>query len=98
MLILLAAITGASAECAAPYARENYMSDLAIGTGTLVELEGATFQAAATSLENGLSCIIEAVPAAAYATAYRYIGVMHWVQGDEEGSRRWFRTALELDP
>lgn len=50
------------------------------------------------SLEVNLPCMKTPAPPQLFATAYRYIGIGHYYNGNEELAKKWFRTALELDP
>ena len=46
-----------------------------------------------------MPCLDQTAPPQLYASAFRYIGAVHFmVLNDPEGARRWFRTSLELDP
>lgn len=49
-------------------------------------------------LEVNLPCMRTPAPPQVFATAYRYIGVGYYLDGNEEAAKRWFRTALELNP
>ena len=49
-------------------------------------------------LEADLPCMNTPAPPQVFAAAYRYIGVGYYLEGNEEVTKQWFRTALELDP
>ena len=49
-------------------------------------------------LEANLPCMKTPAPPQLFATAYRYIGIGYYQEGNEEAAKKWFRTALELDP
>jgi hypothetical protein len=88
----------AHAECKAAYTGAELVSDLEKMTMALRILDETTFQSAGARLETGLPCVGNPIPTAVFASAFRYIGTNHYLNGDAEGSRRWFRASLELDP
>lgn len=96
--VLLLLFRPAAAACVDPYTKDEVIRDLSISSDALRNLDEGTFRAAAQRIENGILCLPEAAPPQVYATAYRIIGAGHFLGGDEEEARRWFRTALELDP
>ena len=88
----------AHAECKAAYTGAQLVEDLEKMTLSLRSLDEVTFKAAGQRLETGLPCVGNPIPTAVFASAFRYIGTYHYLNNDEPGSRRWFRSSLELDP
>ena len=89
----------ARAECPKPYTGEQLVSDLQTLQVSLRNLDETTFGAAGKRLEVGIVCLSSQAPPPIFASAYRYIGTYHFlVLQDEPNARRWFRTALEIDP
>ena len=88
----------ALAECKVAYTSAELVKDLTSTQLALRALDESTFAQAAGRLENGVGCVSNPVPTMVFASAYRYIGAHRYVENDVEGARRWFRTALELDP
>lgn len=87
----------AHAECKAAYTSGELVNDLTSSQLALRNLDETMFGEAAKRLEAGVGCVSNPVPSMVFASAYRYIGASHYLAQDIEGSRRWFRTALELD-
>jgi hypothetical protein len=89
----------AHAECAQPYPGDQLVNDLQVMQASLRTLDEATFATAGKRLDAGIACLTSAAPSPVFASAYRYIGAWHFLVGnDVDGARRWFRTALEIDP
>ncbi len=97
LLAVAAAPSAAWAECKAPYTSSELVNDLTSSQLALRNLDEATFNAAAGRLEAGVACVSNPIPPMVFASAYRYIGANRYLSQDIEGSRRWFRTSLELD-
>lgn len=96
---LLAWAPAARAECVQPYPGDQLVNDLQVMQLSLRNLDDATFAAAGKRLDTGISCLTSAAPSPVFASAYRYIGAWHFmVNNDPAKARRWFRTALEIDP
>ncbi len=97
---LLAVVApSAQAACTAPYTAQTLVKDLGSVQTALRNLDDSAFAASGQALEIGLPCLDQTAPPQLYASAYRYIGAVHFmVQNDPEGARRWFRSSLELDP
>lgn len=89
--------TAARAECKAAYTSAELVNDLTSSQLALRNLDEATFTDAGKRLETGVGCVSNAVPPMVFASAYRYIGAYRYLEHDIDGSRRWFRTSLELD-
>lgn len=93
------ATTGNSrAECVKAYTGEELIADLGTMTTSLRSLDEAAFKASGQRLEASLACAKTPVPTPVFASAYRFIGAYHFLAGREPDARRWFRTAIELDP
>jgi hypothetical protein len=88
----------AQADCASPYTTANMAADLGDMTRDLRDLNEQQFVAGGARLATGLPCLNTALPASAYASAYRYIGTYHLLSSRDDQARAWYRTALELDP
>lgn len=95
---LALAANPARAECKAAYTGAQLVEDLEKMTLSLRSLDEVTFKGAGQRLETGLPCVGNPIPTAVFASAFRYIGAYHYLNQDEAGSRRWFRSSLELDP
>ncbi len=97
--LLFVALPGqAWAQCNIPYPAEKLMGHMQSAQLALSIDDPAGFVAAATELERGLQCLSEKVPSRGLAAAYRMVSLMAYRKGDEPRSRRWARTARELDP
>ncbi len=97
-LLVAALAPAARAECTRAYVGEELVNDLSTMTAALRSLDEAAFKASGKRLEASVACIKTPVPPMVFAAAYRYIGAYHFFSGDQDGARRWFRSALELDP
>lgn len=90
---------GARAECQQKYTGEQLVSDLQTVNLALRNLDETAFATSAKRLEGGIVCLGSQAPPPIFASAYRYVGTYHFmVLNDEAGARKWFRTALEIDP
>ena len=82
--------------------KEFSAKDAAVQLSTLnsyfVKKEYQKVQTGAKSLEENLPCMRTPAPPQVFATAYRYIGVGYYLEGNEVLAKRWFRTSLELNP
>jgi|GEM_PF-1133638 len=97
-LALLA--TGAPAradDCQTPYTSAMVSQDLGAMNLALRSLDEDAFNKAGERMDTGLPCMTEALPVAAYASAYRFLGAWRYLTGDKDIGTRWFRTALEVD-
>ncbi|MES2641429.1 MAG: hypothetical protein V4850_18195 [Myxococcota bacterium] len=96
---LLAWAPAARAECTQPYPGDQLVNDLQVMQLSLRNLDDATFAAAGKRLDVGIACLTSPAPSPVFASAYRYIGAWQFmVNNDPVKARRWFRTALEIDP
>lgn len=99
LLLALSWAPGAHAECTQPYPGDQLVNDLQVMTLSLRNLDEVTFAAAGKRLDAGIPCMTSAAPSPVFASAYRYIGAWHFlVNNDSDKARRWFRSALEIDP
>lgn len=94
----LVAASPAHAKCTTVYTNALLSKDLSQLTLALRNLDEPTFKNAARTLESNLLCIRRPAAPRILAAAYRYIGIYRYLQGDEKNARRWFLTALEIDP
>lgn len=94
MLLLVAA---AWADCT-PYASSQVVADLQTLQLSLRALDESSFSTAAERMDQGLHCLSSAVPAPVFASMYRYLGAYHHLKNDDATARKYFRTALEIDP
>ena len=88
----------ASAECRRAYTTAELGEDLGSLTIALRELDEARFKEAGARVESNLMCVAEPIPTPVFASAYRYVGALHFLIGDTETARSYFRSSLELDP
>lgn len=89
----------AMADCPTAYTGSALVKDLGSVQSALRNLDDSAFAASGKSLEAGLPCLDMTAPPQLFASAYRYLGAVHYlVENDPEGARRWFRASLELDP
>ncbi|MCK6507938.1 hypothetical protein L6R53_31990 [Myxococcota bacterium] len=84
--------------CDTPYTSLMIAEDLGVMTMALRELNEADFNLAGARMDAGLPCMTEAMPVAAYASAFRFLGAWRYLTGDIDIGTRWFRTSLEVDP
>ncbi|MSP56190.1 MAG: hypothetical protein EXR69_11400, partial [Myxococcales bacterium] len=89
----------AYADCPAPYTGAALVKDLGSVQSALRNLDEAAFANSGKQLESGLPCLDMTAPPQLFASAYRYLGAVHYmVDKDPDAARRWFRSSLELDP
>ena len=97
--LLTALVPRAEAGCAAPYTGAALVKDLGSVASALRNMDDSAFSSSGKALEAGLPCLDQTAPPQLYASAYRYIGAVHFlVDNDVPGARRWFRSSLELEP
>jgi hypothetical protein len=94
----LAVAPPAHAECKTAYTNAQFSQDLGQLTVALRNLDEPTFKKVAATLESNIQCIRQPAAPQILAAAYRYIGVYRYLDGDEKDARRWFLTALEIEP
>jgi hypothetical protein len=88
----------AHAGCDKAYTGEELIGDLQTLSMALRNLDEGTFLSAGKRLDAGIPCTGNPVPPPVFASAYRYLGAYAFLQGEHDRARRWFRTAMELDP
>jgi len=102
LLTVSAAIVSAApalaGECEQPYSADALLEDLAAVEAASQANEAEPAMQAATRLENGLGCLEEKLVTMLIGRSYRSIGAGYLVGGNETKARRWFRTAIEVDP
>lgn len=97
--LLALLVSDAQAGCSAAYTGPALVKDLGSVQTALRNLDDSAFAASGKALEAGLPCLDQTAPPQMYASAYRYVGAVHFlVLNDPAGARRWFRSSLELDP
>lgn len=97
--LLAVLVPRAEAGCAAPYTGAALVKDLGSVASALRNMDDSAFSSSGKSLEAGLPCLDQTAPPQLYASAYRYIGAVHFlVDNDVAGAKRWFRSSLELEP
>ena len=97
-LVVLLLPAQAWAQCNVPYTTEKFMADMQSAQLALSIDDPQGFVEAGTQLERGLPCLNEKIPPRGLAAGYRIVSLMAYRKGDEPRSRRWARTARELDP
>ena len=95
---VLPAQAQAQAQCEEPYTAQNMVVDMQSAQMALSIDNPEGFTDAGVHLERGLPCLKEKVAPRGLAAAYRIISLTAFRKGDEPRSRRWARTARELDP
>lgn len=97
MLSLLLLATAAYADCT-PYGADALVTDLQSLQLALRALDESSYNSTAEKLYKGLPCLTAAAPAPVFASAYRYIGTWYHLKGEDSTARRYYRSALEIDP
>jgi len=95
---ILASAPAIAGECDQPYTSDALLEDLANVEAAAQANESAPALDAAIRLENGLGCLEEKLVTMLIGRTYRSIGAGYLVGGNETKARRWFRTAIEVDP
>jgi hypothetical protein len=85
------------AACPTTYPVESLITDLANAEKGVRESDAALAGTAAQSLEAGLPCLGEVLPAIVIPRTYRAIAGSYYLNGNMEKSRSWFQTAIEAD-
>lgn len=97
--LLALLVSDAQAGCPTAYTGPALVKDLGSVQTALRNLDDSAFAASGKALEAGLPCLDQTAPPQMYASAYRYVGAVHFlVDNDPAGAQRWFRSSLELDP
>jgi len=87
-----------SAECARTYTTSELSRDLGAMTSALRSKDEATYKSTGQRLSNQIGCVRAPVPSRVFASAYRHIGAYHYMMGQFDQSKRWFKTGIELEP
>lgn len=80
------------------FAARDAAIQLATLNSYLMKKDFDRFKRSSAELEANLPCMRTPAPPLVFATAYRYIGIGHYLRGDQSTAERWFRSAFELDP
>jgi hypothetical protein len=88
----------AQAACTTNYTKTQLSEDIGQMTSSLRSLDERAFKLTGQRIEANLACLRTPVPPLVFAYAYRYIGAYHFLAGDIDLARRWFRSGIELDP
>ena len=86
------------ASCPTPYTPTQLGDDLSAMSLALRNLSRDDFRGPGEAMVSGLPCVDAPLAPVVLASIYRYGGLSHFFNGDTDNARRWFRTALELDP
>ena len=87
-----------STDCTRTYTTSELSRDLGAMTAALRSKDDATYKATGQRLSNQIGCVRAPVPARVFASAYRHIGAYHYMMGQFDQSKRWFKTGIELEP
>ena len=88
----------AVASCPTPYTPSQLGDDLSAMSRALRNLSREDFRGPGEAMVSGLPCVDAPLAPVVLASIYRYGGLGYHFNGDSDNARRWFRTALELDP
>lgn len=97
-LLAMATTSASAADCPQPYTSDDLLTDLEAVEEAAQSNDSSTALQTATKLENGLGCLNEKLVTMLIGRTYRSIGAGFLVGGNENQGRRWFRTAIEVDP
>ena len=87
-----------AADCAAIYSSDQLLTDLIEIEDLLKSDDKAGTLAEAKVIESGLDCMNESLPPILIGRVYRAVAGGLFYGGEEEAGKRWFRTAVEVDP
>jgi hypothetical protein len=85
-------------DCARTYTTSELSRDLGAMTAALRGKDDATYKSTGQRLSNQIGCLRTPVPSRVFASAYRHIGAYHYMMGQFDQSKRWFKTGIELEP
>ena len=88
----------AVASCPTSYTPSQLGDDLSAMSQALRNLSKDDFRGPGEAMVSGLPCVDAPLAPVVLASIYRYGGLSYYFNGDTDNARRWFRTALELDP
>ncbi|HCH63906.1 MAG TPA: hypothetical protein DFR83_13960 [Deltaproteobacteria bacterium] len=99
---LLAAATvgteAAAQDCARSYTTAELSRDLGAMTTALRAKNDSDYRDVGQRLSNQIACVRKDLPQRVWASAYRHLGAYYYMVGDFDQSKRWFKTAIELEP
>lgn len=98
LMIGLPAVPAWAGNCNTPYTGAQLLNDVQVMQFAMRNEDDASFAVAAGRMEAGLPCLNTAISAQVFATTYRFMGVWYIKKGDTNLARRWFRSAVELEP
>jgi len=90
--------TAAAEECARTYTTSELSRDLGAMTTALRAKDESGYRNTGQRLASQIGCVRKDLPQRVFASAYRHVGAYHYLNGNFDESRRWFKTALELEP
>lgn len=85
-------------ECARSYTTSELSRDLGAMTSALRNKDESAYRNTGQRLANQVGCVRKDLPQRVFASAFRHIGAYYYLNGDFDQSKRWFQTALELEP
>jgi len=96
-VVLSLVATPAWGACTGDYDAASLGDDLGEIASGLRGMETERITGAGTRLADGLPCVKAPMAPVVLSRAYRFVGLYHYLKGDEGSARRWFRSSLELD-
>ncbi len=87
-----------AADCARTYTKQELSRDIGTLNNALRNQDEAAFRDTGGRMAQQIACVRDDLNTIVFATAYRHIGAYYYMTGDFEQSKRWFKTALELEP
>ncbi len=85
-------------ECGRTYTTAELSRDLGAMTAALRAKDQSAYRNTGQRLSSQIGCIRKDLPVRVWASAYRHIGAYYYLVGDFDQSRKWFKTAIELEP
>jgi len=67
-------------------------------TTALRSKDESAYRETGKRLSTQIGCLRKDLPARVFASAYRHVGAYYFMEGDFEQAKRWFMTALEIEP
>jgi tetratricopeptide (TPR) repeat protein len=99
--LVAAATVGAEAsaqDCARAYTSAELSRDLGAMTTALRAKNESDYRNVGQRLSTQIACVRKDLPQRVWASAYRHLGAYFYMAGNFEESKRWFKTAIELEP
>jgi len=99
-LVTMAAVgtEAAAQDCARAYTSSELSRDLGAMTTALRAKNDSDYRNVGQRLSTQIACVRKDLPQRVWASAYRHLGAYYYMAGNFEESRRWFNTAIELEP